>query len=334
MALVTPLSGETVTFSSTGILLDQGVQSIRLGTGVNTPAATILYTNSNEIARISSTVGIGNTNTESNMLKVDNGSSLCGISLGSLASANRYLGISSDTVPTSLQGFQFMNSDGSFSATTQQNGVVTEGFRILSNGSVGIGTTVVPSNALMVVNGGITESYPISLTLVGPYSWYDYTGTYQATPTVVASQLPTPSPSSVTNSANYYYTHFTKKSFTTNWYPTYSDQYLKLQMPYSGIYTITFLLYTGSAEADVFVSKNLGNILTDTNGNIINDLEVGDNRLLAVEYSPSTCSYTTLSITNYFLQNDYIMAGCYLRAGTLPINNVSYLGVSLVSRSA
>ena len=87
MSVVTPISGETVTKFTNGILLDQGKQSIRLGTGLYTPSATICYANSNEIIRISSNVGIGTYDTESHLLKVDNGSAICGISLGSITQA-------------------------------------------------------------------------------------------------------------------------------------------------------------------------------------------------------------------------------------------------------
>ena len=285
---VTPLSGETVNQFSNGILLDQGKQSIRLGTGLDTPSATLCYANSNEIIRISSTVGIGTTDAESNRLKVDNGSAICGISLGSITTtASRYVGISSDS--TNVHGIQF--NQGMITFHSKLNGVSTEAIRILPNG-IGIGTTLVPSNTSLSINGGITETYIMSCTGKNP-SLYDSSGVKITTPVT-----PSPNPR-----YSYCYIRFSTVS-TQNWYPTYADQYLKLQFPYNGIYTITLLLYTGSAEVDVFLAKNMGNTVTDSAGNLINDLDVGDDRLLAMEYSPSTSSYTTLSVTSYFLQND------------------------------
>jgi len=306
---ITPL-GETVNQFSNGILLDQGKQSIRLGTGLNTPSASLCYANSNEIVRISSTVGIGTTDSESHRLKVDNGSAICGISLGSTTNASRYVGISSDS--TNIHGIQF--NQGMLTFNSKLNGVAKEAFRVLTNG-IGIGTTVVPSNTSLSVHGGITETYIMSWTGKNP-SLYDSSGT----------KITTPTP--------FNYIRFSSIS-TQNWYTTYADQYLKLQFPYNGIYTITLVLSTGSAEVDVFLAKNIGNNSTDSVGTVINDLDIGDDRLLAMEYSPSTSPYTTLSVTSYFLQNDYIMTGCYVRSGTLAMTNdtISSLSVTLVSRS-
>ena len=113
------------------------------------------------------------------------------------------------------------------------------------------------------------------------------------------------------STAGYYYFLFPSSSLSSvNWAPAYTNS-TRLMIPVTGLYALklTYLPNGTNTGGEVFLSKNMNNN---------NDVNCGDDRLLAIQYSNTTggVNEITISATVYLLSTDFVSFGVYF--GTAP----------------
>ena len=107
--------------------------------------------------------------------------------------------------------------------------------------------------------------------------------------------------------AGYYYFLFPSSSLTSvNWTPAYVNT-TRLVIPVTGLYSLklTFIA-NGTYTSEVFISKNMNNN---------NDINSGDDRLLAVQTASS--NEVTISATAYLVSSDFVSFGFYSGGATI-----------------
>ena len=183
------------------------------------------------------------------------------------------------------------------SASSGTNNRIITSKKIYNNTS----RTTLPS---LTCTGALVAQTPICSLFYGKPSLYDSTGGAKAQPTT---------------SAAYYYLLFPTAS-TNNWTPSYTTT-CKLNIPYTGIYAITFTFESNSSNNQIFVSRSTMNA---------GDL---DSANLLCSGGGQLCM--TCSATAYLLSTDYISFGYYASTtSSCTTTSRCRATVTLIQRSA
>ena len=108
-----------------------------------------------------------------------------------------------------------------------------------------------------------------------------------------------------TTTGHYYFRFPSSSLSSVNWTPAYTNT-TRLMIPVTGLYALKFTYYpSGTNTGEVFMSKNMNNN---------SDVDCGDDRLLAIQYTNTTFNAFTISSTVYLLSTDFVSFGIYFGA--------------------